>query len=274
MLYLGEGSAHSVRGGACRACGGLGVWGWGGDPRVLCLGEGAQSVQGGACRAHEGWGRAVHTAGVAHANAVASDPPALLQPSPGAESNPGIALLPLAAESALSRLQVLSCDASVLFSNAEMLGRAARRLRHLFVRWGGHPRCVCAEAAPRRLAPAPSCMWLSYGPEPEHVVECSRGRVLCVGRAATCGAWVHGASLRCVQCCPGGRTACPACPALLRHRCFPLGSAAARSWLRSRPTLPPASTVPVPVQQLGCRLFPCPLQWQRTDVAQRGSVPC
>lgn len=53
------------------------------------------------------------------------------------ESNPGIALLPLAAESALSRLQVLSCDASVLFSNAEMLGRAARRLRHLFVSGSG-----------------------------------------------------------------------------------------------------------------------------------------
>lgn len=41
-----------------------------------------------------------------------------------------------AAESVLPRLQVLSCDISLLFLNAEKLSRA-RRLQHLFIRWGG-----------------------------------------------------------------------------------------------------------------------------------------
>lgn len=52
------------------------------------------------------------------------------------ESNPGIALLPPAAEGVLSRLRVLSCDGSVLFSNPSML-RQATRLQHLFVSGSG-----------------------------------------------------------------------------------------------------------------------------------------
>lgn len=64
-----------------------------------------------------------------------------------AESNPGIIRLPATAAATLARLRVLSCDATVLFMNTELL-TAAVRLQHLFIR---------CEARCRRLRSCSRC---------------------------------------------------------------------------------------------------------------------
>ncbi|KAL4421326.1 hypothetical protein ABPG75_010617 [Micractinium tetrahymenae] len=82
------------------------------------------------------------------------------------ESNPGIARLPAAAAGVLSRLQVLSCDAPVLFSNANMFARAASRLQQLFVSGSGLMWHVAALASTERvlqvLAGMPALKKLSF----------------------------------------------------------------------------------------------------------------
>jgi hypothetical protein len=65
-----------------------------------------------------------------------------------AEYNPGVARLPASAQDALSRLRVLSCDCSVLFSNTPMFAAAAAQLEHLYVSGSGLMWHSLAAAAP------------------------------------------------------------------------------------------------------------------------------
>lgn len=65
-----------------------------------------------------------------------------------AEYNPGVARLPASAQAALSRLRVLSCDCSVLFSNTPMFAEAAGQLEHLYISGTGLMWHSLAAAAP------------------------------------------------------------------------------------------------------------------------------
>ena len=51
-----------------------------------------------------------------------------------AECNPGMSRLPPSAAPVLSRLRVLSCDATVLFASITMLAASAGQLEDLYVR--------------------------------------------------------------------------------------------------------------------------------------------